>query len=500
MALDPIETSVIMNVLLENCSDSLYISQDCINMESSFGSAAMSAMTHNLTALNATADGLVHWESLMNYLGIPSANESESSRNGSIDGITPAADEGSEVEEKKSILISKEIRDIIIIINMAILCQAISVFGVFANLVNIAVFIKQGFRDAMTVTLTGLAVADLGISACAVWLSICYNPLFQQLELPFLPLQIVYLTAGLPRLSCSRVSSWVLALATFERCLCIAMPFKVREIISPRRSLIFVISAFFVMTASVAPTYYTTRTAQKFDEAANRSYLVLSFTEDRQKIDSIAFGIGVSLSVCSFVAVAVCTVVLVYSLNKTSKWRESAIGASGKDQSEKNPNNTRAVDQVELSTDDSEMSTKVFSSVSEMADKDYRPTPASNHSSTARGADVKKKTTKEISAKNKRAGKMVSLISIIFIVCYLPNTLNQLNGRYINTNQVFWSVGFVTESINASVNIFMYYTMSTKFRSTIQGMMCAFCRRPGDTSKAAADDDDDDPKQKKTPN
>ena len=131
-------------------------------------------------------------------------------------------------EEEKSILISKEIRDIIIIINMAILCQALSVFGVFANIINIVVFIKQGFQDAMTVTLTGLAVADLGIATCAVWLSICYNPLFQQLELPFLPLQIVYLTAGLPRLSCSRVSSWVLALATFERCLCIAMPFKVR--------------------------------------------------------------------------------------------------------------------------------------------------------------------------------------------------------------------------------------------------------------------------------
>ncbi|RUS69716.1 hypothetical protein EGW08_022523 [Elysia chlorotica] len=332
---------------------------------------------------------------------------------------------------------------------MAILCQALSVFGVFANIINIVVFCKQGFQDAMTVTLTGLAVADLGIATCAVWLSICYNPLFQQLELPFLPLQIVYLTAGLPRLSCSRVSSWVLALATFERCLCIAMPFKVREIITPGRSLAFVIGVFITMTASVAPIYYTSRTAQKFDEAANRSYLVLSFTEDREKVDAIAFGIGVTFSVCSFVAVAICTAVLVYSLKKTSKWRDS-------------------------------------------------------NTSTAQ---VKKRGAKEISSKNKRASKMVSLISTIFIVCYLPNTINQLvmslvpdyakNGRYINTNQVFWSVGFVAESFNCSVNIFMYYTMSTKFRSTLQSMGCGRCLSPGTAGKSAMDDEDGSQKVKK---
>ena len=127
-------------------------------------------------------------------------------------------------------LFSKMVRDIFVIINMAILAQIISVFGVVANIINIVVFIKQGFGEAMTVTLTGLAVADLGTVISQVWLSICWNPWFHydRLRLPFRPLQIVYLSAGHPRLSSVRTSAWILSLATFERCLCITLPFKVR--------------------------------------------------------------------------------------------------------------------------------------------------------------------------------------------------------------------------------------------------------------------------------
>ena len=127
-------------------------------------------------------------------------------------------------------LVSKRTRDIVVTINMAILSQIISVFGVVANIINIVVFIKQGFGEAMTVTLTGLAVADLGTVTCQVWLSICWNPWFnyERLNLPFRPMHVEYLSACHPRMSSVRVSAWILALVTFERCLCIAIPFKVR--------------------------------------------------------------------------------------------------------------------------------------------------------------------------------------------------------------------------------------------------------------------------------
>ncbi|GFN84704.1 chemosensory receptor a [Plakobranchus ocellatus] len=366
-------------------------------------------------------------------------------------------------------IVSNKVRNIFVIVNMTILAQLISIFGVVANIINIIVFIKQGFGEAMTVTLTGLAVADLGTVTCQVWHSICWNPWFdfKTLQLPFNPLQIVYLSSGHPRLSSVRISAMILAWATLERCLCITMPFKVRELITPTRSKLFVMAVFIINTASAMPFYYTSRIVSFFDTAVNRSYLILAFTKDRQTIDSVSFALSASLTVCAFVAVAVLTIVLVYTLDKASKWRESAM-ASGSTAEQGKPESKESISSKKSAKEGQKEKTK-----EQLMTKD--PSAEEKKKSQQTGA----------SNKNKRAAKMVSIISAIFIVCNIPNTCNQLinafvpefakNGSYVNLNQTFWSVGYLTETVNASVNIFMYYTMSSRYRSIIQEMLCKRC-------------------------
>ncbi|GFN84705.1 chemosensory receptor a [Plakobranchus ocellatus] len=379
--------------------------------------------------------------------------------------VTKSANISHEVEKLVKGIVSDRVRDIFVIINMAILAQGISIFGVIANIINIIVFTKQGFGEAMTVTLTGLAVADLGTVICQVWLSICWNPWFdfKRLNLTFRPLQIVYLSAGHPRLASVRISAGLLAWATLERCLCITLPFKVREIITPFRSKVVVIALFIFNTASAVPFYYTSRIVPFFDSAFNRSYLILAFTNDRQEIDSVSFAFSVSLTVCSFVAVAVCTIVLVYTLDKASKWRESVTAHSDVARQEKSASLQSAPLEGSEAERRHEQNTQSMYAIS-------------------KSTEVIKKSKQAASNKNKRAAKMVSIISTIFIVCSLPNTLNQLvmsmvpeyakNGSYENINQTFWSLGYMTETVNASINIFMYFTMSSKYRSTIQEMLC----------------------------
>ena len=160
----------------------------------------------------------------------------------------------------------------------------------------------------------------------------------------------------------------------------------------------FVIVVFVVNTACSVPFYYTSRIVPFFDSYLNRTYLVLTFTKDRQQIDNVFFAISVSLSVIPFLAVTIFTAVLVYSLDKASKWRETVKISEGNASKIENSGQTKQ---------------------------------------SAGNTDDAKKTQQRQPNKNKRASKMVSLISTIFIACNLPNVVNQLVCLYSFLNVKF---------------------------------------------------------------
>lgn len=71
---------------------------------------------------------------------------------------------------------------------------------------------------------------------------------------------------------------------------------------------------------------------------------------------------------------------------------------------------------------------------------------------------------------------MVVVLAVIVIVCYIPGIAVSsvvffepefsIVGEYVNAFFVSWSFAFIFEATNASVNIFLYYSMSTKYRVT----------------------------------
>lgn len=75
---------------------------------------------------------------------------------------------------------------------------------------------------------SGLAVADLCSLMALIWTNICYAPLIKTADLTFEAEELHYLTSGWPHVAFTRVSSWITAFITFERCICITMPLKVR--------------------------------------------------------------------------------------------------------------------------------------------------------------------------------------------------------------------------------------------------------------------------------
>ncbi|XP_005100342.2 allatostatin-A receptor [Aplysia californica] len=298
-------------------------------------------------------------------------------------------------------------------INFAIICEIIDVFGTVTNVMNIIVFVKQGFSDPVNVSLLGLAISDLGCLVTLVWHNICFNPLFHAADLPFDSIEMQYLTGGWPHVIFTRVTACITAFITFERCLCIAIPLKVKNIITPKRVVIVIVSIFVILIGSVAPVYYSNRYGMKFFPDRNKTLIGLVFTDDRKEVEGISYVINnIFIPFSAFAVVIVCTVILVVKLQNKTRWRNESTAAGQSD---------------------------------------------------------------NFSNRDQKVTKMVTMISTLFIICFTPVSLIfigktvvaglSIDGRYHNLYFVLFSFAYILESTNSAVNIFIYYEMSSKYRS-----------------------------------
>ncbi|XP_012946598.2 thyrotropin-releasing hormone receptor-like [Aplysia californica] len=301
------------------------------------------------------------------------------------------------------------------VVNAVVISGLLSLFGVASNIINIVVFAKQGFQDSMNISLMGLAVSDLCSLLTMIWISICQNPLFYRSEFNFDPQDILYLTGAVPHVLFVKIATFITAFITFERCLCIAVPLKVKMIITPGRTKRIIIYIYIGMSVLVIPFCLGNRLEWVSDFNKNATVLKTTFTTEREMLEAITFLTqGVFATTFSFVFVICCTIVLIVKLNSKTKWRQA----------------------------------------------------------TATKSD---RATEGVGVKDQKVVKMVTLIASIFIVCTVPPTLIilymvidpgfRVDGVYRNLYLVIWSSSYLTETVNSSVNIFVYLKMSSKYRA-----------------------------------
>ncbi|XP_005104394.1 probable G-protein coupled receptor 139 [Aplysia californica] len=312
-------------------------------------------------------------------------------------------------------IVSDEQWYIVQVVNVVVISGLLSLFGVVSNIINIVVFAKQGFQDSMNISLMGLAVSDLCSLVAMMWISICWNPLFYLSDLPFEPRDIMYLTGVTPRYLGVKISTFITAFITFERCLCIVAPLKVKMIITPARTKIIIISIYILMSILLIPFCLGHRLEWVFDFTVNATVLKTTYTAERELLEAITYLTqAVFTTTLSFIFVICCTIVLVVKLNSKTKWRQA----------------------------------------------------------TAVKGD---RAAKEVGIKDQKVVKMVTLIAVIFIVGSVPPTLLffymlfdkdfHIDGAYRNLFLIVWSSSFLTETVNSSVNIFVYLKMSSKYRA-----------------------------------
>lgn len=302
------------------------------------------------------------------------------------------------------------------IINCVILSSAIGVFGIIANVINVIIFYKRGLDNTVNISLFGIAISDLGSLITTLWMNICFNPLLEESHSPMVTSEVQYLTAGWPHVCFTRITCCITVYVTAERCTCITAPLKVKHIFTPTRTKVIICSIYLLMAVSLIPEYITGYIGWKFYPPRNETLLRLVFTSDRPKIEGLVFVLNSTLALCSFIAVIVCTVVLVWKLKVTAKWRQSS---------------TFNLEQFH-----------------------------------------------NFSVRDKKTVNMIVLIAIILIICYTPGTALlmvtffepefSVSGRYVNTFIAAWTFGLLLETVNSSVNIILYYKMSTRYRQTLR--------------------------------
>ncbi|CAG5119117.1 unnamed protein product [Candidula unifasciata] len=288
--------------------------------------------------------------------------------------------------------------------------------GILTNILNIITFSKQGVRDTVNISLLGLATSDLGSQITLFYTNISFLPAFLELDLPFVSSDVTYVSAW-SHVVFTRISTWITAYITLERCLCVTAPLKVKNWFTPKRTVLYVIFVYVFMLASVTPIFYTARPAKIFYPLNNKTLIGISFLEDRNTIETVAFMTNNTIPTLAFCLVTICTAILVTNLQRKSKWRLQSSNSN---------------------------------------------------------------STNVISDRDKKVVKMVVLISAIFIICYLPGTAVfvymlldpevRIDGVQKNLLLAVFSVLFHLESINAGVNIFIYLSMSSKFKVTFMNM------------------------------
>lgn len=305
------------------------------------------------------------------------------------------------------------------------ICQTITIFGIFTNIINVIIFVKQGFTDTINVSLFALAISDLSSLLLIMWTNLCFSPAFRDSNIPMVTTEVHLITGTWPHIVFTRITGWITAFISLERCVCVIQPLKVKTMFTRKRHIVAMIVIFTLTLGLSSFGYIPGGLGWKFYPDRNKTLIGIAYhmgEDGRKYTDVVSYAVsGIFMPISCFLSVVILTTILVVKLNQKMAWRQS---------------NSSAVVQ-------------------------------SKQTSKSDGV---------VSSKERKVAKMVVLMSIIFIASFLPAVIVFFTGIIVPTfnydkldrNLVFvmMSLTNTAEVINSSVNIFVYIRMSSKYRET----------------------------------
>ncbi|XP_059168421.1 FMRFamide receptor-like [Physella acuta] len=324
------------------------------------------------------------------------------------------------VSASVGLYVSLVVRDFFLTFNMLVCGNIIGVLGICGNIINIIVFNKQGYEDSVNITLTALAVSDIGALITLIIFNVMINPVFEKANLPMIPVDVASMAGFYPHNYFIRVCGLITAFASCERCLCVLVPLKVKQIVTKKVSVLVNVLIFIIMLLDLFPVYYVVYLDWMFVPGLNKTVVAASFRKNLHAVFGISYIVtDLFAPYFTFFVIIFSNITIGLKLNLRSKWIQSVS---------QKPSNKE----------------------------------------------------KFVSNKEKKVVLMLTVVSVIFIVCLIPQSailtaVSQLSelavrGVYFDVALVCYSISYLMEAVCSSVNILVYYKMSSRYRNTIHGM------------------------------
>uniref|UniRef100_A0A2C9LWL5 G-protein coupled receptors family 1 profile domain-containing protein n=1 Tax=Biomphalaria glabrata TaxID=6526 RepID=A0A2C9LWL5_BIOGL len=295
-----------------------------------------------------------------------------------------------------------------------VLSETLSVLGVILNIINAMVFLKMGLNDSTNISLFSLSLADVGLLLMMAAYGVLFHPWMLETVDADLIDAVNYIALGWPHVCFSRISGCLTAFIALERFICIVLPLRVKSLVTKRRTFVACGGIFATLIAGTTPAFFSYSIGERFSQLHNKTTVGLIPSQHSYVLENISLSVNILAQMTSFTLVTSLTIATVQTFLEKSEWRKS------------------------IST-----SSKNFN----------------------------------ISSRDRKLVKMVILISASFIICTFPAVVGtvamlvskdyNVNGRYKNLFLATFSVFFHLESLNSSVNFFIYIYMSSKFKQSL---------------------------------
>ncbi|XP_076436150.1 uncharacterized protein LOC143275757 [Babylonia areolata] len=335
-------------------------------------------------------------------------------------------------------LISFETEDLVRRLKDVVFLPILYGIGVPANVINMAVFYRQGLKERINVCLFALSLADALYLLCNVMM---YG---EQLYLQFttrdmygsvMQWMISHYFIGF--YGFTWVSQVLSAIIASERCFCILHPLRSRTVLRTSTTTCIIVAVFIVVIGGyfiVATRYKLVCVYDPISEATTIQITGSEFYYRHQKLVDFmdVFVYGVGLPGVVMVVVTSTTILTSVKLRQAAKWRAgiSSRGAGG----------------------------------------------------GGGGSKEDGMSLREIALT-----RMLVYNSVFFIVCVIPIVLfrfvllfvPEMNaGRRLHNLFMMSHWVLVTfSSINASFNFLIYYVMGSQYRHTVTQLLCCCCWR-----------------------